>query len=597
MTKKIIPINYTDRDFSSIRASLLEHARRYYPTTYKDFNEASFGSLMVDTVAYVGDVLSFYLDYQANESFLETAAEYDNVVKLSRAMGYKFNKSPSSYGVCQFFCLVPSVPNTQAPDLNYLPTIKQGSRVSNDAGAVFTLTEDLKFSIDKSEFVVAQVDPTNGSPTYYAVKTEGTVVSGVNKTFRQIVGPFQRFLKVDVPGQNISEILSVIDSEGNEYTEVNDLTQEVIYKPITNPNYTSDKVPNILKTVSVPRRFTVNHNRDVTTLQFGHGSPIQDLSGSVADPSSVVLNRHARPHITDSTFDPTKLTNNDKLGIAPANTSLLITYRENTQDVVNAAAGSVSNKVSIITEFENLTLLNESVRNYVVDGIEVVNEEPIVGDVTLPTVDEVKIRALGAFSSQNRAVTSQDYVNLIYGMPSSYGAIKRCTITKDTDSFKRNLNLFILSEDVEGKLAVANRTLKNNLKTWLNGARMLSDTIDILDAFIINFGVEYEIIVKRDQSKFEALTAANLELRSLFGIKKEIGEPIYIADFYEALKKVPQVLDVASITVVNKNGFPYSGMSFDIDGNTSEDGRVISLPPDHIFELKYPNKDIKGSVV
>jgi hypothetical protein len=352
-----------------------------------------------------------------------------------------------------------------------------------------------------------------------------------------------------------------------------------------------------MRTVSVPRRFTVSHERASTVLQFGHGSPIQDLSGSVADPSSVVLNRHAKPHITDSTFDPTKLTSNDKLGIAPANTVLLVTYRENTQDVVNAAAGSVKNTVSILSEFDNLTILNPSVRDYVLDGIEVVNEEPIVGDVTLPTVDEVKVRALGAFSSQNRAVTAQDYINLIYGMPASYGAIKRCSIVRDVDSFKRNLNLFVLSEDVEGKLTTANNTLKNNLKTWLNGARMLSDTIDILDAFIINYGINYEIIVKRDQSKFEAISAANTELKNLFTVKKEIGEPLYIADFYEALKKVPQVLDVTSISVVNKNGFPYSGMSFDIEANTSTDGRIISLPPDHIFELKYPNKDIKGSVV
>ncbi|MDB4335860.1 hypothetical protein N9989_00145 [bacterium] len=597
MAKKIIPINYTDRDYSSIRQSLLQHAKRYYPNSYKDFNEASFGSLMIDTVAYVGDVMSFYLDYQANESFLDTAAEYDNVVKLSRAMGYKFNKAPSSYGVCQFFCLVPAVPNTAEPNLNYLPVIKRGSQVSSDTGAVFTLLDDVRFTVATSEFVVAQVDETNGTPTYYAVKSDGRVVSGVTKTYTQTVGAFQRFLKVEVPGENISEILSVIDSDGNEFAQVDDLTQEVVYVPVTNPGFTSDRIPNLLKTVTVPRRYTVENNRASTILQFGHGSPIQDLSGSIADPSSVVLKRHARPHISDATFDPSKLTSNDKLGIAPANTVLSISYRENTQEFVNAAAGSVKNKTSILAEFDNLTILNKSVRDYVTNGIEVLNEEPIVGDISLPTVDEIKIRALGAFSSQGRAVTKQDYINLTYAMPSNFGAIKRCTIIRDADSFKRNLNLYVLSEDTEGKLAVSNRTLKNNLKTWLNGARMISDTIDILDPFIVNYGVEYEIIVKRDQNKFDALSAANLELKNLFTVKKEIGEPIYISEYYEALKKVPQVLDVISIKVVNKNGYPYSGVSFSIERNTSLDGRVITLPETHIFELKYPNRDIKGSVV
>ena len=232
-----------------------------------------------------------------------------------------------------------------------------------------------------------------------------------------------------------------------------------------------------------------------------------------------------------------------------------------------------------------------------VNGIEVLNEEQIGGDVSVPTDDEVKIRALGAFSSQGRAVTRQDYINLSYAMPSNFGAIKRCTVIRDADSFKNNLNLYILSEDTEGKLTTANRTLKNNLKTWLNSARMISDTIDILDPFIVNYGVEYEIIVKRDQNKFDALSAANLELKNLFTVKKEIGEPIYISEYYEALKRVPQVLDVISINVTNKNGYPYSGVSFSIDRNTSLDGRVITLPENYIFELKYPNRDIKGTVV
>ena len=73
--KKTVPIKYTSRDFESIRADLLEHARRYYPNTFQDFNEAGFGSLMLDTVSYIGDILSFYLDYQANESFKESSLQ------------------------------------------------------------------------------------------------------------------------------------------------------------------------------------------------------------------------------------------------------------------------------------------------------------------------------------------------------------------------------------------------------------------------------------------------------------------------------------------------------------------------------------------
>jgi hypothetical protein len=83
------PINYTSRDFESIKTDLENYAKRYYPTTFKDFSEASFGALMLDLVAYVGDQLSFYADFQANESFLDSAIRYDNVIRLSETIGYK----------------------------------------------------------------------------------------------------------------------------------------------------------------------------------------------------------------------------------------------------------------------------------------------------------------------------------------------------------------------------------------------------------------------------------------------------------------------------------------------------------------------------
>ena len=105
---KKVPIKYTSRDFNSIKQDLINHARRYYPDTYKDFNDASFGSLVMDQVAYTGDILSFYLDYQANESFLDTANEYDNVVKLTRQMGYKYRGKASSHGYVSFFILIPA---------------------------------------------------------------------------------------------------------------------------------------------------------------------------------------------------------------------------------------------------------------------------------------------------------------------------------------------------------------------------------------------------------------------------------------------------------------------------------------------------------
>lgn len=117
--KRTIPINYTSRDFETIKRDLVEHARRYYPDNFKDFSENSFGSLMLDTVAYVGDILSFYLDYAVNESYISTSIEYDNIVKLSRQMGYKYKRNAAATGVLSFYILVPASADGVEPDYRY----------------------------------------------------------------------------------------------------------------------------------------------------------------------------------------------------------------------------------------------------------------------------------------------------------------------------------------------------------------------------------------------------------------------------------------------------------------------------------------------
>jgi len=596
MAKKIIPIKYTNRDFSSIRDSLVRHAKRYYPNTYKDFNEASFGSLMIDTVAYVGDVLSFYLDYQANESFLETAAEYKNVLKLSRAQGLKFNKNPSSHGLCQFFMLVPAVSNTGAPDMRYAPVLRSGTRLSTINDAPFTLIENVNFADTTNELVIARVNESTGAPTYFAIKAEGRVVSGRNEVERVTVGDFKKFRSISLPGESISEILSVVDAEGHEYYEVDHLSQNIIFKSVVNRKAEKDGVPSVMKPFAVPRRYTVEHLDDETILQFGYGSENEIMSGSIADPSNVVLRRLGRDFISDTSFDPVKLTSTDKFGVGPSNTVLKIIYRTNTEENTNVAANSINSVVQANVEFNNITSLTEATRDFVANSLEVTNGEPILGDISLPTVEELKIRAIDAFAAQNRAVTREDYVAATYTMPAQFGAVKRCCVKRDDDAFNRNLNLYVISENQDNHLVRTNITIKNNLKTWLNHYRMINDTVDILDAHIINFGIEYDIVIESGVNRHAALRASNLAIRSLLKMTKEIGEPIIITDIFKALKDVREVVDVVEVRIINKVAGAYSQVVFDIAKNTSADGRVITPPQTHIFELKYPNLDIVGTI-
>jgi hypothetical protein len=598
MSKKLQPIDYTSRDFDSIRRDLENYAKRYYPDTYKDFNKASFGSLMLDTVAYIGDILSFYLDYQTNESFLETSIEYNNVIRLARQMGFKLNTSPSSYGVLTFYVQVPSASDTAGPNLDYAPVLRAGSIFSSTGGGLYTLLEDVDFSVSTNQVVVGTVDGTTGNPTNFVIRAQGRAVSG-RTLFKEIeLGDFQRFLRVDLENSRVAEVLSVTDSEGHEYVEVDHLSQNVIYKAIRNTNSaTNSTVRNILKAVPVARRFTVEREGNRTHLQFGYGSDSELLSNSVVDPSNLVLDLNGRTYVTDLDFDPTKLISTDKFGIAPANTTLRIGYRVNLNNDVNAGVNTITSVDRPLFRFASQGSISQTLRNNVISSLEVLNEEPFVGDISLPSSDEIKQRVFGFYATQNRAVTIQDYQSICYGMPGKFGAIKRAAVIRDFDEFKRNLNLYVISEDTSGKLIPANVTLKNNLRNWILQYKVVNDTVDILDAQIVNFGINYVVVVDLGDNRFTVINRANAAIRDyILKNQYDIGESILITDFYKVLQKVKGVIDVVDLEIVDRSGGSYSSISYDFKEKLSADGRRIEGENNVVFELKFPNIDITGAI-
>jgi len=598
MAKKLQPIDYTSRDFDSIRKDLENYAKRYYPDTYKDFNQASFGSLMLDTVSYIGDILSFYLDYQTNESFLETSIEYNNVVRLARQMGFKLNTSPSSFGLLTFYIQVPSNASTAGPDLSYAPVLRAGSQFSSTGGGLYTLLEDVDFGISTNQVVVGTVDTSTGNPTNFVIRAQGRAVSG-RTLFKEVdIGSFERFLRVNLQNSRVAEVLSVTDSEGHEYVEVDHLSQNVIYKAIRNTNTsTNSTVRNILKAVPVARRFTVEHQGDQTYLQFGYGSDSELLSESFVNPSNLVLQLNGRDYITDADFDPTNLISTDKFGIAPANTTLRIGYRVNLTQDVNAAVNTITSVSSPLFRFASQGSLSSTIRSTVISSLEVLNEEPFVGDVSLPSSEEIKQRVFGFYATQNRAVTSQDYQSICYAMPANFGAVKRAAVVRDFDEFRRNLNIYIISEDTSGKLVVPNATLKNNLRNWLLQYKVINDTIDILDAQIVNFGINYQVAIDLNVNRFTVINRANIALRDFLAQNRyDIGESILITDFYKVLQKVPGVIDVVDLEIVDRVGAAYSNSSFSFEENLSSDGRRIEGQDNAVFELKFANVDIKGAI-
>jgi hypothetical protein len=590
--KKLLPIDYTHREFETIQQDLLEIAERFYPDSFQDFSEASFGALMLDAVSYVGDQLSFYLDYNVNESFLDTSFQYSNVVRHGAIMGYKFSGRPSTYGTVALFLLIPATSLGIGPDTSYMPVLKRGSTFNSDTGLSFVLTENIDFASPKNTFVAARTDATTGAPTHYAVKAYGNVVSGQFGQERVNVGAFERFKKVTLSAQNISEIISVFDAEGNEYFEVDYLSQDMVFKEIGNSNFKNDNVPSIIKPTLVSRKFITQMTRDSVTLQFGSGK--MSNSDVVANPQNVAVNVFGKTYTTSATFDPTRLSQNESFGIVPTNTTLIITYRATNGTNSNVAVGALNNPVASSFDFVNRENLNTSKINDVQVSLEVSNEEPITGDVTYPNTAEIKRRIYDTFPTQNRAVTQADYENLAYRMHPKFGAIKRCSVQKDLDSQKRNLNMYIVSEDTAGKLTLANSTIKNNLKVWLNQYRMINDTIDILDPYILNFGVNFVVKPQKMSDKFLVIERCVEALKEHFRQPLFIGEALYISDIYEVLKNVTGVLDVVKANIYIKSGGDYSNSSIEIEKNLSSDGSYLAVPNNAIMELKFPDVDILG---
>ena len=599
MVKKFKPpIKYTDRDFQSIKESLIDYARKYYPNTANDFNEASFGSLMIDMVAYIGDILSFYLDYQATESFLDSAMEYNNVVRLARQLGYKFDPQVTAYGAVSLYIKVPANPSGLGPDEEYLPVLKKNSRFKAD-NTTFLLTEDVDFNSSLAQALVSEVDGTTGTPTYYAVKAYGEVMSGDIGTYTFTVGDYEPFRKYELPVPSVAEILSVTDAEGNEYFEVDYLSQDVIYKGVSNKDSDKNLVSSILKPVSVPRRFVVEKTEEDTFLQFGEGNDSDEIieNDIKLDPSNVALKMHAKDYVSQSSFDPNVLVKNNSMGISPSNTTITVIYRSNISDSINIGVGSLGNVVSLNLEYDSPANLSATELLGIKKSFEVSNENPIVGRVQTPDADEIRIRAMENYASQNRAVTKQDYAAMIYSMPSKFGSIKRCKISQDKNSFKRNLNLHVISEGLNGFLQTTNRKVKTNLKNWINEHKMLNDTIDIMDAKVLNLGIEYTLMKELDADDFDVKQNAISAVSRVVSAVPSIGESFSITSLYNAINEAEGVADVGNIDITVKTGGFYSDYYINLDEYMSPDGRFINMPFDVIWEVRLIQDDVKGVIL
>jgi len=613
-------VRYLNKDFNTFKQQLVEFTKVYYPNTYNDFSEGSPGMMFLEMAAYVGDVLSFYTDTQLQETFLALAQEKENLYHLAYAMGYRPKITTTATTDLDIFQLLPAkiVSNTYKPDFDYALKVNPGSLFASTEGPVFRLENRIDFevssSFDPTETNVYQLD-NNNNPQYYLLKKKAKVIQADLKSQTFPVGISQKFLNINLIDGNIIGIESITDSDGNKWTEVPYMAQDTLFEDIENigandPELSqyNNQTPYLLKLKKVPKRFITRFLADGTLqLSFGSGVSDKDDEQIIPNPNNIGLGLKDGSSKINTAFDPSNFLYTGTYGEAPSNTTLTVNYLVGGGIKANVSANTITkNELLNITQKPNLVV---GTANFIGESIVTTNPEAATGGGGGDTVEEIRMNTMAAFSSQQRAVTKNDYIVRTYSMPSKFGRIAKAYITQDDQitplTTEPNripnplaLNLYVSGYNNNKQLTTLNNATKNNLATYLEQHRMLTDAVNIKNAFPINIGLDFEIVTFKSYNNQQVLLDCITELKDYFNVDKwQINQPIIISEAMNLISNVQGVISVQKFDIINLAGEDkgYSQYKYDIEGATRSGVIYPSLDPS-IFEIKYPDLDIKGRV-
>lgn len=607
-------IKYLNKDFGQFREALINHAKNYFPETYKDFNETSPALMFVEMASFVGDVLSMYGDHQLQESFINLATERKNIFNLAQNYGYKPNNIVPSQCIVTVLQLVPAIfeDNTYKPNMDYAFHIKGGMELSTKAGRKFYTIESCNFSVN------SETDPTQisvyeisniGEVTYFVLSKQIRAIAGELKTATYDFESPKRYDKIVLSDINVSRIISVIDSDDNKWYEVDYLAQDLVPVDKLNDEYASsnlyqykDSVPYLLSYLKTDKRFITRIRKDNNLeIQFGSGLGLEADEEIVPNPFNVGLGIDYYKRLSETLLDPVNFLNTKTYGSVPSNTTLTIKYLVSDGIIDNISADSLI----IIDNMEMYPMINglnpstvEELTNSNERGIKINNNLPASGGQNYKNLDIIKNEAVATFAAQNRAVTKEDYILRIYSMPGKYGSISKAYIENDYKN-TNVLNLYILSTFEDGTFINVNPALKNNVVKYLSNYRMMTDAIEIKDPYIVNIGINFEIICRPSYNANETILRCIDRFKELFHQSKmEINAPIILSKIYTEIDQVEGVQTVSKINVFNLNDLSkgYSDVAYDIK-TAFRDGIIYPSLDPSIFEIKFPDRDIKGKTI
>ena len=629
-------VRYLNRDFSSFRDGLIEFAKTYFPNTYNDFNESDPGMMFIEMASYVGDTLSYYIDEQFKESMLSFAEEKKTIYEIAQGYGYKPKQASPATVTFDVFQTVPAAGSGDSaiPDEDYCVVIPAGMQATSDNGTVFRTLGEVIFndssSLSPREDSIFETFENN--ITKFLLKKKVKAVSGNTTTEYINFAAAEKYRRVALTNSPVLEIISVTDSDGNIWYEVPFLAQDTVYADFQNTENNSPDLVNgrnfapfLLKLVKTSKRFKTFIRTDGRTeMRFGSGVAAGADEEIIPNPTSVGSNLPGTPRFLDTAFDPANFLNTETYGQCPTNTTLSITYSYGGGIKDNVASNSIKNITSLQPQFDNSLSLVDSVKTITQNSIASTNPDPATGGSGAETLENVKVNAAAYFQAQSRAVTKDDYITRVYSLPPKYGNIAKVYIIQDEQvaSVDQNtgdvdyqpnplaLNMYCLGYDSNKKLVGLNSAVKENIKTYLSQYRIMTDAVQIKDAWVINISVRFSIFTKRGFNKNEVLFRCNDALKKYFNIEKwQVNQPIIISDIVSELLSVEGVATVVEPQgqttevkqlIVFKNlwdpSLGYSGNIYNIGDGIIDSVLYPSVDP-AIFEVKYPDTNIMGRVV
>jgi hypothetical protein len=645
-------IKYLNRDFSSFKTSLIEYSKTYFPRTYKDFSDASPGMMFIEMASYIGDVLSYYTDYQFKESLMPYAEERKNVLALANYLGYKTKPTKSSTTNIDLYQLIPSIKdsnNNYIPDNNYALKIREYMEVSNESGVSFITIDPVDFSLD-SKFSPREVTVYSrdnyGIPQFFLLKKSTKVIAGKITTASFTVGSSVPFYKISLSENNVIDIIDVKDNDNNKWYEVDYLAQDLIFTETENTSFTnntyvqySSEVPKLIKSFKTSRKFVVNVTANNTTyLEFGAGTDA--TSDEVIYPNSELVGIGLK-NISNLNlnYDTSKLLNSETFGQSPSNTVLTVQYLVGGGLTSNSPSDTIKNisSVTYLNDVSGLTPSQNSLLTTVKNSFRISNPSPAVGGQNEESVEEIRQNALANFGSQNRTVTVDDYISRIYSIPPRFGSIAKVMVIPNSDlsistnqtllngfvnnenqttlinnslenNFRKvnfdvsnpfSLNLYVLSYNSNKNLTQTNEALVYNIRHYLQKYKIISDSINIIDGYIINIGVDFKILVYNNFNKKEVLDQCLQKAKDFFNIDKwYFNQPININQLELELAKVEGVQSISEVVFknLNQNNGNYSPHEYNLSEATHNKIIYPSLDPS-VFEVKFPDNDIRGAVI